>query len=98
MNKDIKSTTLHELFTYKSNRLPNVLTQKFTLTDQLDGSSKMVICYLTAFIPSKVVRFKRNGNKLDFIEEFALHLGSNSVAFGILSPGFPGEMTPLSFY
>ena len=28
-NKDIKSTTLHELFTYRSNRLPNLLTQKF---------------------------------------------------------------------
>lgn len=28
-NKDLKSTTLHELYTYWSNWLPNILKQKF---------------------------------------------------------------------
>lgn len=51
-SKDTNKECLKEEFFYKSNRMPDLLTSKFTVVQGNDGE-KRVKAYLTVFIPKK---------------------------------------------
>jgi len=95
-SKDMYKECLKEEYQYNTNRIPDILTAKFSKVKDVHDEER-VKAYVTVFYPTEKIGCILENQRYADVEKTPVST-ENLVVFGLLSPLWPGEIPDLKFY